>query len=79
MKMKKELENLLKTVVTRNNDLWQETIEATEIILAGGYEGHKEDLECLEGIKTGFELEKLLSQGDWYWQDELRMKIGGIK
>jgi hypothetical protein len=31
-------------------------------------------VECIEGVETGFELEKLLSQGDWYWQDELRMK-----
>ena len=72
--MTKELRNLLKTVVTGNNDLWQETIEASKKILAGGYEGHKEDVEALEGIETGFELEKVLSQGKWYWQDELRMK-----
>lgn len=72
--MTKELRELLKTVSEGKNDLWQETIEAAKIILSGGYEGHKEDLEYLEDVKTGFELEKLLSQGDWYWQDELRMK-----
>ena len=72
--MTKELRELLKTVSEGNNDLFQETIEAAKIILAGDYEGHQEDVLYLEGIKTGFELEKLLSQGDWYWQDELRMK-----
>jgi len=72
--MTKELRELLKTVSEGKNDLLQETIEAAKIILAGGYEGHKEDLEYLEDVKTGFELEKLLSQGDWYWQDELRMR-----
>ena len=72
--MTKELRELLKTVSEGSNDLLQETIEAAKIILAGGYEGHEEDIEYLEGIKTGFELEKVLSQGNWYWQDELRMK-----
>ena len=72
--MIKELRELLKTVSEGNNDLFQETIEAAKIILAGGYEGHKEDLEYLEDVKTGFELEKVLSQGSWYWQNELRMK-----
>ena len=72
--MTKELRELLKTVSEGNNDLFQETIDAAEIILAGNYEGHQEDLEYLEDVKTGFELEKVLSQGNWYWQDELRMK-----
>ena len=72
--MTKELRELLKTVSEGSNDLLQETIEAAEIILAGNYEGHQEDLEYLEDVKTGFELEKVLSQGDWYWQDELRMR-----
>ncbi len=67
--MNKELRELLKTVVKGNNDLMQETIEASKKILAGGYEGHEEDLEYLEGIETGFELEKVLSQGKWYWQN----------
>lgn len=73
-KMTIELKSLLETVVKGNNDLFQETITASKIILAGGYEGNKEDLEYLEDVKTGFELEKLLSQGDWCWQDELRMR-----
>ena len=72
--MTKELMELLKAVSEGSNDLWEETIYASKIILAGGYEGHKEDLEYLEDVKTGFELEKLLSQGDWYWQDELRIR-----
>jgi hypothetical protein len=72
--MTKELRELLKTVSEGNNDLLQETIDAAKIILAGNYEGHEEDLEYLEDVKTGFELENLLSQGDWYWQDELRMR-----
>ena len=72
--MTKELRELLKTVSEGNNDLFQETIDAAKIILAGDYEGHQEDIEYLEGVKTGFELEKVLSQGNWYWQDELRMK-----
>ena len=72
--MTKELRELLKTVSEGSNDLLQETIEAAEIILAGNYEGHQEDLEYLEDVKTGFELEKVLSQGSWYWQNELRMK-----
>lgn len=74
-KMTRELKNLLGAIVSEgNNDLFQETIEAAKIILDGGYKGHDEDVDYLEGIKTGFELEKLLSQGDWYWQDELRMR-----
>jgi len=72
--MTKELRELLKTVSEGSNDLFQETIDAAKIILAGGYEGHQEDVLYLEGIKTGFELEKVLSQGSWYWQNELRMK-----
>ena len=72
--MKKELMELLKTVSEGKNDLLQETIIASKIILAGNYEGHQEDLEYLEDVKTGFELEKVLSQGNWYWQNELRMK-----
>lgn len=77
-KMSKELKELLETVVTGNNDLWQETIDAVEKILEGGYEGHNEDVECLKGIETGFELEKVLSQGKWYWQekeDEMKNNI----
>jgi len=68
--MTKELRELLQQVVAAegNNDLWQETIDAAKKILAGGYEGHQEDVEALEGIETGFELERLLSQGKWYWQ-----------
>lgn len=73
-KMTNELRSLLKTVSEGNNDLMQETIEAAKIILAGNYEGHEEDIEYLEGVRTGFELEKILSQGNWYWQNELRMK-----
>jgi hypothetical protein len=72
--MTKELKELLKTVSEGNNDLLQETIDASKIILDGGYEGHDEDILYLEDVKTGFELEKLLSQGDWYWQDELRIR-----
>ena len=66
--MTKQLKELLETVVTGNNDLWEETIDASKKILEGGYEGHKEDVEALEGIETGFELEKVLSQGKWYLQ-----------
>ena len=73
-KMTRELKNLLEVVVSEENDLMQETIDAAKIILAGGYKGHDEDIEYLEDVKTGFELEKVLSQGNWYWQDELRMK-----
>ena len=73
MKMSKELRNLLKTVVTGNHDLLQETIEASKKILEGGYEGHQEDIDYLKGIETGFELERLLSQGKWYWQEDNKM------
>lgn len=72
--MTRELKNLLEVVVSEGNDLMQETIDVAKIILAGGYKGHKEDLEYLEDVKTGFELEKVLSQGSWYWEDELRMR-----
>ena len=68
--MTKELRELLQVVTEGNNDLWEETIDASKKILEGGYEGHKEDVEALEGIKTGFELEKVLSQGKWYWQEK---------
>ena len=77
MKMSKELRNLLKTVVTGNHDLLQETIEASKKILAGGYKGHEDDVEALEGIETGFELERLLSQGQWYWQ--INIKMNGVE
>ncbi len=66
--MTKELRELLQVVAEGNNDLWPQTIEAAKKLLAGNYEGHKEDVEALEGIETGFELEKVLSQGKWYWQ-----------
>lgn len=66
--MTKKLRKLLETVATGNNDLMQETIDAAKKILAGGYKGHEEDVEYLEGIETGFELEKVLSRGKWYWQ-----------
>ena len=66
--MTKELRELLQVVAEGNNDLWNETIEAAEKILEGGYEGHDADIEALEGVETGFELEKVLSQGKWYWQ-----------
>ena len=72
--MTKELRELLQVVTEGNHDLWKETIDAAKIILAGGYEGHEDDVECIECVETGFELEKLLSQGNWYWQDELRMR-----
>ncbi len=67
--MTKELRELLETVVKGNNDLWQETIDAAKKILVGGYEGHEEDVEAVEGTETGFELERLLSQGKWYFQE----------
>ena len=66
--MTKELRELLQVVVEGNNDLWQETIDAAKKILEGGYEGHQEDVEALEGVETGFGLEEVLSQGKWYWQ-----------
>lgn len=68
--MTKELRELLQVVTEGNNDLMQETIDAAKKILAGGYEGHEEDVEGVEGTETGFELERLLSQGKWYWQVE---------
>ena len=70
--MKKELRELLQVVTKENNDLWNETIKAAQKLLKGGYEGHDADIENLEEreIKTGFELEKVLSQGKWYWQVE---------
>ena len=67
--MTEKLRELLKVVATGNHDLFQETVDAARIILSGGYEGHEEDVEALEGIETGFELERLLSQGKWYWQN----------
>ena len=67
--MTKELRELLQVVAEGNNDLWQETIEAAKKILEGGYEGHQEDVEALEGVETGFELEEVLSHGKWYWQE----------
>ena len=71
--MTKELRELLQVVTEGNNDLMQETIDAAKKILAGGYEGHEDDVECIEGVETGFELEKVLSQGKWYWQDAIKM------
>lgn len=67
--MTNELKNLLETIVMGNNDLWEETIAAAKKILDGGYKGHQEDVLYLEGTKTGFELEKTLSNGKWYWQE----------
>ena len=68
--MTKELRELLQVVAEGNNDLWNETIEAAQKLLKGGYYGHDADIEALEGIETGFELEKVLSRGKWYWQKE---------
>ena len=45
--MTKELRELLQVVTEGNNDLWEETIDASKKILEGGYEGHKEDVEAL--------------------------------
>ena len=67
--MTEKLRELLKVVVTGSHDLFQETVDAARIILSGGYEGHQEDVEALEGIETGFELERLLSQGKWYFME----------
>ena len=47
IKMTKELRELLQVVTEGNNDLWEETIDASKKILEGGYEGHKEDVEAL--------------------------------
>ena len=68
--MTKELRELLQVVAEGNNDLWNETIEVSQKLLKGGYYGHDADIENLEEreIKTGFELERVLSQGKWYWQ-----------
>ena len=68
--MTKELRELLQVGTEGNNDLWKETIEAAQKLLKGGYYGHDADIENLEEreVKTGFDLEKVLSQGKWYWQ-----------
>lgn len=71
--MKANLRTLLETIVDMNdnNDLMSETTVAAKVILEGGYEGHSEDVEALEDmhIETGFDLEKALSTGDWYWNN----------
>ena len=68
--MTKELKELLQVVAEGNNDLWNATIEAAEKLLKGGYPGHDLDISALEEreVKTGFELEKALSHGSWYFQ-----------
>lgn len=74
--MNAKLRTLLETIVKMNdnNDLMAETTTAAKVILEGGYEGHSEDIEALEdmNIETGFDLEKALSTGDWYWKDVLK-------
>lgn len=74
--MNAKLNSLLKQIelTGTNNDLMQETIEAVTLLLDGGYFGHQEDIEALEdmNITTGFDLEKALSTGDWYWKDVLK-------
>ena len=69
--MNNELRELLQVVAEGNNDLWNETIEAAQKLLKGGYYGHDAVIENLEerGVKTGFELEKAISQGNWYFQN----------
>lgn len=74
--MNANLKGLLESIVEMDgkNDLWKETTVAAKVILEGGYEGHSEDIEALEdmNITTGFDLEKALSTGDWYWKDVLK-------
>lgn len=71
--MNNQLRELLEKVVEMdgNNNLWPETTAAAKKLLEGGYEGHSEDIEALDdrNITTGFELEDVLSQGSWYFQD----------
>lgn len=72
--MTKKLRELLQVVTEENNDLRNETIEVAQKLLKGGYFGHDADIVSLEEreIKTGFELEKVLNQGEWYWQIDLQ-------
>jgi hypothetical protein len=70
--MNANLKSLLEKIVEMdgNNDLMEETTVAAKLLLEGGYDGHDEDIECLEDrdITTGFELEAVISQGSWYFQ-----------
>lgn len=70
--MNANLKSLLEKIVEMdgNNDLMEETTIAASLLLEGKYEGHNEDVEALEdkNIITGFDLEAVLSQGEWYFQ-----------
>lgn len=70
--MKNQLKELFEKIVEMdgNNDLMEETTAAAKKLLEGGYDGHNEDVQCLEdrNIITGFDLEAVLSQGEWYFQ-----------
>lgn len=72
--MNKELRTILEDATGNSNDLWRETNVAAAILLDGNYEGHKEDIEYLEDVKDCIELEKVLSQGEWYFQETKEWK-----
>lgn len=71
--MNANLKGLLESIVEMDgkNDLWKETTVAAKLLLDGNYEGHNEDIESLEDrrIETGFDLENVLGQGSWHFQN----------
>ena len=72
--MNEKLRKVLSDAANGNNDLWKKTEVAAELLIAGGYPGHNEDLECLEDIEDCIELENLLSRGSWYFQETRKWK-----
>ncbi|WP_265445136.1 helix-turn-helix domain-containing protein [Acetivibrio straminisolvens] len=67
--MNENLKKILETAASGKGDLWRETEVAAKILLRGGYEGHEEDLSYIEDVQDCLELEKVLSQGQWYFQE----------
>ena len=65
--MNKKLREIL-VAASGGGDLWKETEIAASILLAGGYPGHDLDIENIEDVRDCIELERLLSQGSWYFQ-----------
>lgn len=57
----------------KNSDLFEETEIACEIIAFEDYEGRSEDIECiLEKLDDGatlFDVEKAISNGQWFFTE----------
>lgn len=72
--MIEKLRVILESASETDNDLWRQTNVAAKLLLQCDYEGYDEDITCLEEyfeackIESGFDLEAILSKGDWHFK-----------